>query len=69
MGVCAVVRLAFCRAACVGQTFLSASEGRSSRSAPDWEVGRTGRLESLRHIVWRGVAGPELWNSGLVPLL
>jgi hypothetical protein len=46
-----------CRwAACLGQTFLPASSG-DFRVAPRpaWKVRRTGSLECLPHIVWRGI--------------
>ena len=50
-------------AACVGQTFLSASWGDFPVAPrPDWKVRRTGRLESLLHLVWRGI--PDL-NFGI----
>ena len=43
-----------CKAASVGQTFLSASWGDFPVAPrPDWKVRRTGRLESLPHMVWR----------------
>ena len=42
----------------MGQTFLSASWGDFPVAPkPDWKVRRTGRLESLPHVDWRGIVG------------
>jgi hypothetical protein len=50
-----------CNAACVGQTFLSASWGDFPVAPrPDWKVRQTGRLESLPYFAW-----PKSWIISL----
>jgi len=39
----------------------------SNLQTPDWKVRRTGRLESLPHVVCGRIAGSQLRNSDLTP--